>query len=114
MKPTVPPAAYPEQSATAPGDAALLARMRAGDETALGALYDRWQGPVRALAFRITGDDMEADDVVEEVFWQAWRQADRYDSARGSAGTWLLTVARSRSLDRVRSARRARTDASLD
>ena len=118
MKPTAPPPAYPDQRSTAPAaasdDAALFARMRTGDEAALGTLYDRWQGAVRALAYRITGDDMEADDVVEEVFWQAWRQADRYDSARGSAGTWLLTVARSRSLDRVRATKRTRAEASID
>lgn len=118
MKPTAPPPAYPDQRSTAPAaasdDAALFARMRAGDESALGALYDRWQSAVRALAYRITGDDMEADDVVEEVFWQAWRQADRYDAARGSAGTWLLTVARSRSLDRMRATRRTRAESSLE
>ena len=88
--------------------------MGTGDESALGALYDRWEGTVRALAYRITSDDMEADDVVEEVFWQAWRQADRYDPARGSAGTWLLTVARSRSLDRMRATKRTRAGASID
>jgi RNA polymerase sigma-70 factor (ECF subfamily) len=88
--------------------------MRAGDEQALGLLYDRWDTAVRVVALRIIGDPMEADDVVEDVFWQAWRQADRFDASRGGAGTWLLTIARSRALDRLRAARRARDDASLD
>ena len=115
MKPTTPPPAYAsQQSAEAPADASLLQRMAQGDEQALGALYDRWQGAVRALALRIVGDGMEAEDVVEDVFWQAWRQADRFDATRGSVATWLLTLARSRALDRLRAIKRQRVDASLD
>ena len=115
MKPTTPPAAYAEQrSADATAEAALVQRMAQGDEQALGALYDRWQGAVRALAQRIVGDATEAEDVVEDVFWQAWRQAGRFDAARGSVATWLLTLARSRALDRLRAIRRTRVDASLD
>lgn len=85
-----------------------------GDEQALGLLYDRWEHTVRALAVRIVTDSMEAEDVVEDVFWQAWRQAPRFDAARGGAGTWLLTIARSRALDRLRSLRRSREDSGLD
>lgn len=115
MKPTTPLSAYAGQRADASqADAILVQRMAQGDEQALGALYDRWQGAVRALAVRIVGDGMEAEDVVEEVFWQAWRQAERFDAARGSLATWLLTLARSRALDRLRAIRRTRVDASLD
>lgn len=115
MKPTTPPRTYAiQQSAEAPADAALLQRMAQGDEQSLGVLYDRWQGAVRALALRIVGDGAEAEDVVEDVFWQAWRQADRFDAARGSVATWVLTLARSRALDRLRTIKRMRVDASLD
>ena len=115
MKPSTPPTAYAQQrTAEAQADAGLVQRIAQGDEQALVALYDRWHGAVRALAQRIVGDATEAEDVVEEVFWQAWRQADRFDAGRGSVATWLLTLARSRSLDRLRAIRRARVDASLD
>lgn len=53
---------------------------------------------------------MEAEEVVEDAFWQVWRQADRFDGARGAVGPWLLTVARSRALDRLRALRRSRED----
>ena len=88
--------------------------MSAGDEKALGTFYDRWEHAVRTVAVRVTGDSTEAEDVVEDVFWQAWRQASRFDASRGGAGTWVLTIARSRALDRVRAMRRSREDAGLD
>lgn len=87
-------------------DARLLARMREGEERALGELYDRWQPRVHGLALALLGDASEAEDVTEETFWQAWRQAARFDGGRGSAGGWLLTIARSRALDRLRARRR--------
>ena len=105
---------YPEQPRDATRDAGLLARMSRGDERALGELYDRWDLGVRAAIRNILGDPMETEEVVEDVFWQAWRQADRFDPARGSVGAWLLTVARSRALDRARSARLSREHESLD
>ena len=94
-------------------DLALIGRMAAGSESALSALYDRWHGVVSALADRILADADEADDVVEETFWQAWRNAGRFDASRGSVQTWLLTIARTRSLDRLR-ARRRRREQSAD
>lgn len=88
------------------GDDALLARFVGGDERALGELYDRYGTAVHSLAARILQDEDEAGDVVEETFWQAWRQRSAYDASRGAVSTWLLTIGRSRALDRVR--RRAR------
>jgi RNA polymerase sigma-70 factor (ECF subfamily) len=88
--------------------------MGGGDEKALGLFYDRWEHTVRTMAIRMVTDSMEAEDVVEDVFWQAWRHASRFDPARGEAGTWLLTIARSRALDRLRSMRRSRDEANID
>jgi RNA polymerase sigma-70 factor (ECF subfamily) len=83
-------------------DESLIARMQRGDEHALAALYDRWELTVRGTVLRIIDRPMDAEDVVEEVFWQAWRQAGKFDAARGNVGAWLRTIARSRALDRRR------------
>ncbi len=80
--------------------------MADGDEAALALLYDQWSQRVHNLAFWILKDGDEAEDVVEETFWQAWRTASRYDERRGGASTWLLMIARSRALDRLRARRR--------
>lgn len=95
-------------------DDALLQRIAAGDEQALGALYDRWSPLVFSLCVHILGDDDEAEEAVEETFWQAWRQAARYDTTRGAVSTWLTTIARSRALDRLRARRRRQEDAMSD
>lgn len=95
-------------------DAALVARMRAGDERALGELYDRWEDAVRVCALSIVDEAAEAEDVVEDVFWQAWRQSGRFDPERGSVSAWLLTIARSRALDRARARRRSRETSGLE
>ena len=116
MNPNTPGGAYATrgENQSGPDDAALLARMAGGEESALGIFYDRWEGAVRAIALRLVHEQTEADDVVEEVFWQAWRQASRFEPARGNGGNWLLTIARSRALDRLRSLKRSREDGSLD
>ena len=80
--------------------------MAAGDEQALGALYDRWVVSVHTLAYHLLGDEDEAEDVVEETFWQAWRQAGRFEASRGAVSAWLSTIARSRALDHLRARRR--------
>ena len=91
-------------------DLALVRRMQAGDEQALSVFYGRWFPVVNCLVARILKSAEDVEDVVEETFWQAWRQASRFSADRGSVQNWLLTIARSRALDRLRAARRLRED----
>ena len=81
---------------------ALIRRMTSGDTNALAEIYDLFAGLVNGLALRILRDRTEAEDVVQEVFVQVWRQADRFDPGRGSPEAWICTMARTRALDRLR------------
>jgi RNA polymerase sigma-70 factor, ECF subfamily len=87
-------------------DYALMEAIAAGDQAALAELYDRHSGVVLALALRIVRDRMASEDLLIDVFWELWRKSDRYDPKRGSPLTYLLTLARSRAIDRRRSAAR--------
>lgn len=80
--------------------------MAAGDESALAELYDRWATRIHSIAHWILRDTTEAEDVVEETFWQAWRTAADFDQRRAATVTWLAMIARSRALDRLRRRRR--------
>jgi RNA polymerase sigma-70 factor (ECF subfamily) len=80
----------------------LLDRLAGGDHAALGEVYDRYVGLVNGLALRILRNAAEAEEVIQEVFVQIWRQAVRFDPARGSAEAWICTIARTRALDRLR------------
>jgi RNA polymerase sigma-70 factor (ECF subfamily) len=106
-----PVGAEPEMGrAVESDDEALVRRMADGDDQALGVLYDRWQAVVHGVVSRMLRQPDDVEDVVEETFWQAWRQAARFDRSRGAVQTWLLTIARSRALDRVRALRRRREE----
>jgi len=93
---------------------AELARIADGDADALARLYDGTAPSVYGFVSRMMRDDFAAQEVTLDVYHQVWRQAARYDASRGRVATWLLTMARSRALDRLRrTARDARTE-SLD
>lgn len=81
---------------------ALVAAMARGDETALNSLYEATLPRIYGLALRVTGRKDLAEDVVVEVYWQAWRDAARYDARRGEPMAWLYTICRSRALDMLR------------
>jgi RNA polymerase sigma-70 factor (ECF subfamily) len=92
-------------------------RMQAGDAGALEELYDRHGDLLYSLALRIVGRAAEAEDVVQEAWLQIWNSASRYDSSRGPVAAWLVTVTRSRAIDRLRklgSRSRAETAAGMD
>jgi RNA polymerase sigma-70 factor (ECF subfamily) len=86
-----------------PGDLDLVRRMAEGEEPAAALLYDRHGPALYAVAYRITGQKADAEEVVLEAFAQAWRDASRFEPARGSVAAWLTMISRSRALDQVRS-----------
>lgn len=88
-----------------------LAAVASGDSAALGAVYDATVSRVYGLALRITRSAATAEDVVAEVYLQAWQEAARYDPGRGTPSVWLLTICRSRALDALRRADKAESHA---
>jgi len=81
---------------------ALIARIRAGDESAMSDLYDRYSGIVYGVALRVLGNTMAAEDVLQEVFLQLWRNPQAFDAERGRLAPWLAVIARNRSIDVLR------------
>jgi RNA polymerase sigma-70 factor (ECF subfamily) len=95
-------------------DEQLVARAAAQDADALSALYDRHRATLFSMALRILRDRAEAEEVLGDVFLQAWRQSASYEPARGSVAGWLVNLCRSRAIDRVRArGRRAAGEESL-
>ena len=90
----------------------LISRIADGDHEALGEFYDRYASMANGLALRILRNTSDAEEVVQEVFVQAWRQADRYDPTRGTPEAWISTLARTRALDKLRRRTSRREDPS--
>src|SRR4051812_10893893 len=87
-------------------DAALVREVAAGSESALGHLYDRHGDAVYAAASRLTTDRQVAEEVVQETFLALWNRAELFDPKVGSLAAWLHTIARNRTVDRLRAAGR--------
>ncbi|MEU4151910.1 MULTISPECIES: sigma-70 family RNA polymerase sigma factor [unclassified Streptomyces] len=85
----------------------LLVRVAGGDQKAFEELYALVSGPVFGLVRRIVRDPAQSEEVVQDVLLELWRSASRFDPARGSALSWILTLAHRRAVDRVRSVRAA-------
>jgi RNA polymerase sigma-70 factor (ECF subfamily) len=91
---------WPEGNQTP--DAALMERVLQRDALALETLYDRYGRPVYSLVLRILQQPASAEEIVQDVFLQLWKNADQYQISRGPLGPWLFTVARNRALDLLR------------
>src|SRR5262245_10472838 len=87
-------------------DAALVREVASGSQDALAALYDRYVDAVYAAAIRLTSDRQVAEEVVQETFLALWNRAELFDPNTGSLAAWLHTIARNRTVDRLRAAGR--------
>ena len=87
-------------------DADLYQPLLTGDSTVIEAVFERYGGLAYALALRIVGDPGRAEEVVQDVFTTVWSKPGRFDPARGSFRTWLLTLVRNRAIDSLRGRRR--------
>ena len=83
----------------------LAARIASGDASALRSAYDEYAGRVLALALRIVRSKAEAEDVVQDTFLEVWRRASEFDGSRGELSSWIMAMARSRSIDKIRRAK---------
>src|SRR3954469_6022021 len=83
-------------------DASLLALVQSGNDLAMPPLFDRYSKVVYSVALRVLRDPASAEDVLQEVFMQIWRNPDSFTAARGSLGGWLAIVPRNLSIDALR------------
>src|SRR5215469_680826 len=88
--------------------ATALARIPSGDRMALQTVYRLTSAKLFGVCLRILGERSEAEDVLQEVYVTVWRKAADFDASRASPMTWLIAIARNRSIDRLRAARQSR------
>lgn len=86
-------------------DSALIAKMIAGDESALSALYDRYSPLLFGMLMRVLNDRQAAEEVLQDLFLQLWRNAGQFDASRGSLPAWLMVIGRNRAISRLRGRR---------
>jgi len=98
----------PVSGTTPDSDEALLLEVARGDQAAYETLFDRVSGQVYGVVRRVVRDPAQSEEVAQEVLVEVWRTAARFDPTRGSAGTWILTMAHRRAIDRVRSEQASR------
>jgi len=88
-----------------PPDAILVSAIASGDESAMGQLYDRYSPIVYSIALRVLGDAGMAEDLLQEIFMQLWRNPAAFDSNRGAMAPWLAAITRNRAIDWLRKRR---------
>lgn len=85
-----------------PTDLALVTAIRSGDQSAMGTLYDRYSSIVHAVALRVLQETGAAEDVLQDVFMQLWRNPGAFDASRGNMAAWLAVITRHRAIDTLR------------
>jgi len=103
MKPADPRSTPTDPSVKSLDDKELVRAIMDRDADAIAELFDRFSGLLSALSMRILNDPADVEEILQETFLQVWNQAARYDAKRSSVSTWLVLIARSRSIDRLRS-----------
>ena len=86
-------------------DAEIIARIYSGDEGAMASLYDRYSHVVYGVALRVLSDSTAAEDILQDVFMQLWRNPQAFNASRGSLAAWLAVIARNRAIDQLRKKR---------
>ncbi len=86
-------------------DAEIITRIYSGDEGAMALLYDRYSRVVYAVALRVLSDGSAAEDILQDVFMQLWRNPQAFNASRGSLAAWLAVIARNRAIDLLRKKR---------
>jgi RNA polymerase sigma-70 factor, ECF subfamily len=92
----------PSADTNATSDLALVTAVRSGDQDAMAALYHRYSPIVYSVALRVLQDTGAAEDVLQDIFMQLWRNPGAFDASRGNMGAWLAVIARHRAIDRLR------------
>jgi RNA polymerase sigma-70 factor (ECF subfamily) len=98
----MPPVAVAPAAVAGPSDLELMRGLQAEDAEALSQLYDRYSGILKALILRVLHNETEADDLLQEIFMEIWRQAKNFSAQKGKPLGWMVTLARRRAIDALR------------
>lgn len=107
-------AAIANQAARNEEDLRLLVRIQQRDQSALSELYDRYSPLLYTLVLKVVKRTNEAEDLLQEIFLQVWNKASTFASEKGSAYTWIVTIAKRKAIDRLRSKELINRGSSLD